>query len=286
MVAVPYAPASGWIAQVMARAAIGLRLTMLQETRLHRISALLATLDRVTTGRISEALGISRETARRDIIALEALGVLRRVHGGAVAVKPTSEPPLAVRSAVRAREKRAIARAAARLMQPGQTVFLDAGSTTTMLAEELSAMAGLTIFTNSLDAARKLAAASEQTPGAHQVIVIGGELAPGGHALIGAAAIANIYRYRADFAMLSPVGIDANDGASSYDHQETEVARAMTQRAARLVILADHGKLGVTSRAVYAPPADIALLITDKAALQQPAFQALSRVLNEAIIAE
>lgn len=78
-----------------------------------------------------------------------------------MAVRPASEPPLAVRSAVRAREKRAIVRAAVRLLQPGQTLFLDAGSTTTMLAEELSAMAGLTILTNSLDAARKLAAAGE-----------------------------------------------------------------------------------------------------------------------------
>lgn len=245
---------------------------MLQETRLHRISALLATLDRITTGRISEALGISRETARRDINTLEAQGILRRVHGGAVAVRPASEPPLAVRSAVRAREKRAIVRAAARLLQPGQTLFLDAGSTTTMLAEELSAMAGLTILTNSLDAARKLAAAAERAPCPHQITLIGGELAPGGHAIIGATAIASIYRYRADFAMLSPVGIDAREGASSYDHQEAEVARAMAQRAARLVILADHGKLGVTSRAVYAPPNGIALLITDKAAADKPAL--------------
>lgn len=63
------------------------------------------------------------------------------------------------------------------------------------------------------------------------------------------------------------------------------MARAMAQLAARLVILADHGKLGVTSRAVYAPPNGIALLITDKAAADKPALQALNRVLTEVIVA-
>ena len=115
---------------------------MLQETRLHRIRALLTTLNHVSTERINRELGISRETARRDIIELEALGLARRVHGGLIALDAEPEPPLTVRSEVRAREKRAIARAAAQRLKPGQTLFLDAGSTTTMLAEELRTMSG------------------------------------------------------------------------------------------------------------------------------------------------
>jgi len=75
---------------------------MLQETRLHRIRALLNTLNQVSTERIIKELGVSRETARRDIIELEAQGLAKRVHGGLVALNATPEPPLTVRSAVMA----------------------------------------------------------------------------------------------------------------------------------------------------------------------------------------
>ncbi|WP_407065290.1 DeoR family transcriptional regulator, partial [Erwinia amylovora] len=93
-----------------------------------------STLGQVSTERIIKELGISRDTARRDIIVLQAQGLAKRVHGGLVALDATPEPPLTVRSSVMAKEKRASARTAARLLQPGQSVFLDAGSTTTLLA--------------------------------------------------------------------------------------------------------------------------------------------------------
>ena len=102
---------------------------MLQETRLHRIRALLSTQHQLSTERIIKELGISRETARRDIISLEAQGLARRVHGGLVALESPPEPPLQVRRNAQAREKRAIAAAAVQHLQPGQTLFLDAGTT-------------------------------------------------------------------------------------------------------------------------------------------------------------
>ena len=92
---------------------------MLQETRLHRIRALLTTQHQLSTERIINELGISRETARRDIIELEAQGLARRVHGGLVAVDSQPEPPLQVRRNAQAKEKRAIAVAAAQHLQRG-----------------------------------------------------------------------------------------------------------------------------------------------------------------------
>ena len=82
----------------------------------------------------------SRETVRRDLLELEALGELRRVHGGAVPVH--SEPPIAERVHTRVKYKRAIARLAASLTASGQTLFLDAGSTTSVLADEQPGRAG------------------------------------------------------------------------------------------------------------------------------------------------
>ena len=150
---------------------------MLQETRLHRIRALLSTQHQLSTERIIKELGISRETARRDIISLEAQGLARRVHGGLVALESPPEPPL--RRNAQAREKRAIAAAAVQHLQPGQTLFLDAGTTTTLLAEELRTMSGLTIITNSLQAALALSAAEEHETLNNQVLLLGGMMMAG-----------------------------------------------------------------------------------------------------------
>lgn len=258
---------------------------MLQETRLHRIRALLSTLNQVNTERIIKELGVSRETARRDIIELEAQGLAKRVHGGLVALNATPEPPLTVRSSVMAKEKRAIARAAAQLLQPGQTVFLDAGSTTTMLAEELRSMSGLTIITNSLNAALKLCAAEEHETLNNQVILLGGNMQAGAQETRGELTVDEIYRFRADVAVLSPVGLDAKHGASSFQPHEAAIARAMTRQAGRLILLADHTKLGLNSRMNYARIEQISALVTDSSAATLPAFAALQQALPQVVLA-
>ncbi|KAB8309959.1 DeoR/GlpR transcriptional regulator [Erwinia endophytica] len=256
---------------------------MLQETRLHRIRALLTTLNHVSTERIIKELGISRETARRDIIELEAQGVARRVHGGLIALD--AEPPLTVRSAVRAREKRAIARAAAQRLTPGQTLFLDAGSTTTMLAEELRTMSGLTIITNSLQAALKLSATEEHESLNNTIILLGGNMLAGAQETRGELTVGEIYRYRADVAMMSPVGLDSKNGASSFQPHEAAIARAMAHQADQLILLADHSKLGLTSRMNYAAINDVAMLVTDHGAVSLPAFAALQKTLPKVVLA-
>lgn len=258
---------------------------MLQETRLHRIRALLTTLGHVSTERIIKELGVSRETARRDIIELEALGAARRVHGGLMAINAEPEPPLTVRSEVRAREKRTIARAAARLLRPGQTLFIDAGSTTTMLAEELRSMSGLTIVTNSLQAALALSAAEEGETLNNSIILLGGAMLAGAQETRGELTTGEIYRYRADVAMLSPVGFDVKSGASSFQPHEAAIARAMTQQSTRLVLLADSSKLGLTSRINYASVEQVSVLVTDSGAPQLSAFNALQKILPEVIVA-
>ncbi|MGK3143981.1 DeoR/GlpR family DNA-binding transcription regulator [Pantoea sp. C2G6] len=252
---------------------------MLQETRLHRIRVLLNRLNQVSTEQIIRELGVSRETARRDIIELEAQGQARRVHGGLVAIETPAEPPLTERLAARAKEKRAIARAAAQLLQPGQTLFLDAGSTTTLLAEELRALSGLTIVTNSLHAALALSAGEEDQPLNNQIILLGGTMSAGAQQTRGEITVGEISRYRADVALLSPVGIEANCGASSFHLHEAAIARAMVQHSAACYLLADHSKLGVVSRMVYAPPKAITTLITDSGGDNSAALHALQQTL-------
>ena len=160
---------------------------MLQEERFLRIRSLLATFSRVSVDRIVQDLAVSRETVRRDLLELEGSGELRRVHGGAIATGPEPEPPLSVRLVARQKEKRAIAKAAVGLLKPGQTLFLDAGSTTSTLAEEIATLSGMTVITNSLTIALKLAGADEgrSDPSQRHGLVLGVVDAVGdGHGLV------------------------------------------------------------------------------------------------------
>lgn len=248
---------------------------MLQEERYQRIRALLASFTRLSTERIAKDLGVSRETARRDLVALEALGELRRVHGGVVLNQPEAEPPFDRRLKSRHREKRAIAKAAVRLLQPGQTVFLDAGSTTLILAEELVSLSGLTILTNGLEIATRMSTAGD-VDRRNRIIVLGGDLLPGVPATCGAATVAEIQRYRADLALLSPVGMHPLEGASDFDLEEGAVAQAMAQAAERRVILADHSKIGVRSRMRFCAAEQVDVLVTDAAAEKHAEFPAFA----------
>ncbi|CAB3667985.1 MULTISPECIES: DeoR/GlpR family DNA-binding transcription regulator [Achromobacter] len=249
---------------------------MWQEERYQRIRALLSSLQQVSTDRIVGELGVSRETVRRDLLELEAMGELRRVHGGAVPVH--SEPPIAERVHTRVKYKRAIARAAAGLVSSGQTLFLDAGSTTSVLADELAKLSGLTVITNSFDVALKVGAAGN---GANQLIMLGGSVGGPVCATAGDITIAEIHRYRADLALLSPVGVDAEFGATNYDLREAEVARAMAASAKQLVLLADFSKIGLCSRVSYCSADRIDHLVTNTSAQKSPAYAALKSAVGK-----
>lgn len=248
---------------------------MLAHDRYQRILSLLGTLDSVTTDRIAADLGVSRETVRRDVLELEARGELRRVHGGIVAVGAEPEAPLSVRTGVRQKEKRLIAKAAARLISAGQTLFIDAGSTVSALAEELASLSGLTVITNSFDVATRVAGHDNGTRNLNEVVVLGGRPGASIPATYGPITIAEIGRYRADMALLSPVGISSRYGATSFDLAEAEVARAMSRQAKQVVILADHSKIGQTSRVNFCPIDQIDSLITDPPARDAPDIAAL-----------
>ena len=250
---------------------------MLQEDRHRRIRALLAYDGQASTQRIANELGVSRETVRRDVLRLEASGDLRRVHGGILAGVAEAEPPLQLRTKTNALEKRAIVRAAARLVLPGQSLFIDAGSTVSMLAEELASLRDLTVVTNSFDVALRLASPTlEGGLLRHQVHVLGGRPNPGLAATYGDQTVAEVMRWRLDWAMLSPVGVDASMGASSFDPAEAELARAMVGQARHTCLLADYSKIGVGARVSFCGIKQIGHLITNKRAAGSATLHALA----------
>jgi len=258
---------------------------MWHEERYQRIKTLLATFGRITVDRIVSEMEVSRETARRDLMDMEAAGELRRVRGGAVAIVDVGEPSFAERAQIRLKEKRMIARTAAALIRTEQTVFLDAGSTTTLLAEALSVLSGLTLITNSIEAAQKLREADGMQNRGNRVVLLGGELSCELPATFGAVTINELSRYHVDVALLSPYGIDAVQGAGSFDLQEAEIARAMIRHASQVMILADYSKIGTVSHVSYCPPELIDHLIVDAKATSREGWSALCERVKHVTVA-
>lgn len=249
---------------------------MWHEERYQRIRGLLKTFGQASIERITKDLGVSRETVRRDLLELEALGEIRRVHGGAVLAG--GEPPIGVRATMRVREKRLIAKKVAGLVESGQTLFIDAGSTTAFVAEALAGLAGLTVITNSVYVALKLSASGPAN--GNLVQFLGGRFGSEVASTFGSATVAEIARYQAHLAILSPVGIDEGYGASSFILEEAEIARAMSASARRTLIAADHAKIGVRSRVGYCALEKIDVLVTDRQAAKLPAMKAIGKAVK------
>ena len=228
---------------------------------------------RASVEELAARLGISRETVRRDLGVLDRDGALRKVHGGAVPAGPRAAAGLAVREGPFERRvtenagaKRAIARAAAALLRPGDSVFVDTGSTTLALGETLARAEALTVITNSA----AIANLAERGRGA-RVYLIGGEYRRGGQESVGDMAVEQIRRLRAAHAFLTVGSLDAA-GAADFDLQEAQVARAMVERADAVTVLADATKF--EARAVFPVVAleGLARLVTDRLpeALREP----------------
>lgn len=247
---------------------------------------MLAAFGNISVDRVTGDLGVSRETVRRDLLELEKEGALKRVRGGAVPSETPHEAPYAIRSTVRLREKQAIAGVAASLVQPGQVLFLDGGSSTTaILAERLSQLSGLVVITNSVDVATRFGAPDSLEQRRNRVVLIGGDFNTQAAATFGPAAINEIHRYSADTAFLSPFGLDAGAGATSYDPGEAEIARAMLARTKRRVLLADHSKLGTVSRVSYTTLAGVDQIVVDARAGQSEALPAIRNACPQVLVA-
>lgn len=208
---------------------------------------------------ICRELGISPATARRDLEELEARGQLRRVHGGAVSVESRLEEPLFDdKTALAAREKRRIAEHAAGLVKAGDTVYLDGGSTVLELARILAGRADITAVTNSLRAAIEL---SGRGP---RLILVGGELRRLSQTVVGALTLNLLEQLHFNLAFMGTMGLTAADGLTTSDPGEALTKRLAMQRADRVVLLADGGKVGQVSFAQAGRISDLDLFITDK----------------------
>lgn len=260
---------------------------MWQDERHQKIKSYLKSFGRLSIDQFTEEVKVSRETIRRDLLELELAGVLKRVRGGAVALT-TEDTDFKVRVMQRLAEKRAIAQATLSLLKSGMTIFIDAGTTTTVFAEVLSthyALSELTFLTNSIDVAQLLTPIDGSTQHRYRVHLLSGEVKQQPMETWGAATINDITRFRADLAILAPWGIDAERGAMNYFIHGAEIARAMSKHSDQTAVLADHSKVGAPARSVFCKAEEISHLIVDKKATEMPEFTALATSVGQLIVA-
>jgi len=209
------------------------------------IAARLAEGQSVASVQLAAEFGVSEDAIRRDLRALAAEGLCRRVYGGAL---PLPVRPLSARLGEGVDAKRALAARAAMLVGRGELVFLDAGSTHVALADALPEEFGLTVATNSVDVAAAVLGRQDI-----DLLMIGGAVDAAIGGAVDAVAVEAVTRLAVDLAFVGVCGVSAEDGVGALDHADAIFKRAVMAASRRRVALVTSDKLGARSPYRIAP---------------------------------
>lgn len=233
---------------------------LLNEERRREILEMLHRDGRVLVKDLARHFEISQITIRKDLEFLDGQGAVQRTHGGALPIQPGAllDPTLREKEKLHRRQKAVIAQAAARLVEEGQSVLLDSGTTTTAIARSLKDRTQLTVITNAINIAAELA-------GTHiEVILTGGTLRKNSFSLVGPLAEQTLRQLSADLLFLGVDGFDTRAGLFTPNLLESQVNRAMVEIARRTVAVCDSSKFGRRSLCNIVPVNAIHEVITDK----------------------
>ena len=240
------------------------------ERKNHILDRLLSS-GRVDAVEVAAALGVTGETIRKDLIALERQGLLRRVHGGAVPVQSLAfEPAVETRTELAA-EKTRIAQAALKHLPAKGSVLIDAGSTTAKLVELFPGDRDLTVYTNTVPLAMSLLTRPRLT-----VFTLGGRLRNVTFAEVGDWTARALAEINVDVAFLGTNGISIERGLTTPDPAEAAVKRLMLGCGGKRILLADHTKFGAVKGTKHADLDDIDTLISDTGLTDDQYAQLLS----------
>ncbi|MDH7486624.1 MAG: DeoR/GlpR family DNA-binding transcription regulator [Anaerolineae bacterium] len=221
---------------------------------------------RITILDICQMFNVSEMTARRDLNALDRQGLLRRVHGGAVANLGRSyEPPFQMRATKSQEAKAAIGRKAAELVYDGDSIALDVGTTTLEIVRGLKGKRNLTILTNCLQIANLVVDVLSLETEA-RLIVAGGIVRPRELSMIGALPERVYQEFHVDKAFIGIAGISVGDGLTEYNIEDSQVKKILLRSAREKIVVADSSKFGVTAFASVAPLNAVDKIVTDPGA--------------------
>jgi DeoR/GlpR family transcriptional regulator of sugar metabolism len=230
---------------------------MLASQRKEYLLRVLKETGQIIAKSVSQELGLSEDTIRRDLRELASEGRLQRVHGGALPAS-AAVGDFAARQQLAPDGKVAIGRAAAKLVRPGQVVILDGGTTTLQLARHLPPDLKATVVTHS----PTIAVALVEHPSI-EVVLIGGRLFKHSVVAVGAAAIEAIARIRADLYFMGVTGIHPQAGLSTGDLEEAHIKRALIASAAETYVLVSAEKLNAASPYVIAALTEVDGMIVE-----------------------
>ncbi|WP_205474802.1 DeoR/GlpR family DNA-binding transcription regulator [Nocardioides sp. SYSU D00038] len=234
---------------------------MYAEERQQAMAQLVAERGRLSVNELAERYDVTTETVRRDLSTLERIGLVRRVHGGAVPASTLAviESGLVERDAANTTQKERIARAALDLLPaPGSTVLMDAGSTTSRLVSLLPRDHALVVHTHSVPIAARLTGNPQV-----ELHLLPGRVRDTTQAAVGADTVAAVREIRADVVFLGTNGITAGHGLSTPDRDEAATKRAMVASARQVVVLADASKVGKELAIRFASLDDVDVVVTD-----------------------
>ena len=202
---------------------------------------------------------VSIETIRRDLEYLESAGYLRRVYGGAVIDGLLSQEPVySHREVINYEEKSAIGIKTAELIEDGDTLFIDVGTTTLEVARNIKDKKDITVITNATLIANEMIKADRC-----RIILLGGELRPGELSVSGHICDNNLQNFYANKLIMGVGGISLQSGYTDYHVNEANTRRCMIERAGKIIAVADYSKFGVTAMNFVCPITRVEKLITD-----------------------
>jgi DeoR family transcriptional regulator of aga operon len=235
---------------------------MLTEERRRAVLELVNRDGRATIAELSREFGVSAVTARADVNALSERDLVIRSHGGAIRKADiVLDAPVDVKAARHREEKVLIGKAAAALVQDGQTILLDSGTTTLEVARALfhRGLQRLTVITNSLDVVNEFARVPQVT-----VIMIGGILRHIARSFAGPQAQKMLADLHVDHLFLGVDGLEPDIGPSTPDILEAELNAAMIRAARQTTVVTDASKIGRRSLSLIAPISSVHRIITDQ----------------------
>jgi len=231
---------------------------LIPEERRNRILELLRKQGSVRVSELGELLDVSEITIRRDLDLLEQEGLLERTHGGAILSRRMRVEPLyAQKYQAHLKEKRKIGAVAATLVDPGETVFINSGSTTLQIFRHLGGK-GIRVITSNLGAPAECQGLDVE------LILIGGVYRERSHSLVGSLATLSLRQVYASKCFIGVDGISCKYGLTTPTLEEAEVARTMIERThGQVIVVADHSKLGMVADCVIAPIEKVDILVVD-----------------------
>lgn len=207
---------------------------------------------------LATTFDVSVETIRRDLAQLAEGGVLQKVHGGARRLRLHAEGSFSERMAENAEAKRQIAAKVVDLVEPGDTLFVDTGSTTLACAETLAGVGRLTVITNSIRIAQVFGAANDNT-----VYLLGGAYGHDNGQTVGPLVIDQIREFQADHAILTVAAVEPTVGVMDASLDEAQVARAMVANARNVFVVANLTKFGRKAAFRVCRLEEIDVVVTD-----------------------